>query len=272
MHEFAGFNHAVKLVSEIYLPAVSSAAFYGRSIFTTVAVYNKKPFQWEKHWRRLNENAACLDVDLSNFSREKVETSVFAVIAENNLRNGRIRLTFFDESANGIWSLQTNDKTSLLITTADFRAASDNFRLTVSPFSINSKSPLVNLKSGNYLENILALEEARRRGFDESVRLNEKGEIVSAAMANIFWINQDMIYTPPLETGALRGTTREFIIENFQVVEKKINLAELKSADEIFLTSAGIGVAEVAGFEKKIFSNFTIFNNIRNFFKIKSFD
>ncbi len=98
------------------------------------------------------------------------------------------------------------------------------------------------MKSCNYLENILALEDAKAKNFDETVRLNEKGEIVSACMANIFWKKNGAIYTPSLETGCLNGTTREFILENFKVAETKAQLKALKKADEIFLTSAGIGV------------------------------
>jgi 4-amino-4-deoxychorismate lyase len=98
------------------------------------------------------------------------------------------------------------------------------------------------VKSCNYLENILSLEDAKDRGFDEAIRLNEKGEIVSACLANLFWKKDVAIFTPSLETGCLKGTTRGFILENFTVEERKAELIELEKADEIFLTSAGIGV------------------------------
>ncbi|MGI8556448.1 MAG: aminotransferase class IV, partial [Pyrinomonadaceae bacterium] len=261
MHEFASFNHQIKTISDIYIPAVSSAVFYGQSIFTTVAVYRAKPFQWEKHWRRLNENAVRVGIDLSDFTKGEVENSANTLISKNKLQNGRVRLTFFDESANEIWSPAAKNKSSLLVTTADFRAVPDNFRLTVSPFQVNSKSPLAGVKSGNYLENILALKEAARRGFDEAIRLNEKGETVSAAMANLFWVRREIIFTPPLETGAVRGTTREFVIKNFQVVEQTATLEELKNAAEIFITSAGIGITKVGKLENKSFENVTVSNN-----------
>ncbi len=266
MHKFAGFNYQIKSVSEIHLPAVSSAAFYGQSIFTTIAVYNAKPFQWEKHWRRLRENAVRVGIDLSEFNESEVETFVRALVSANKLQNGRARLTFFDESANGIWSPATRKKPSLLITTADFRIVSDNFRLTISPFPINSKSPLAGVKSGNYLEKILALKEAARRGFDEAIRFNEQGESVSAVMANLFWVSRKTIFTPPLATGALQGTTREFVIENFQVIEKKVTLEGLKDAAEIFITSAGIGIAKVEKLENKSFESFLISNSVREFY------
>ena len=85
-----------------------------------------------------------------------------------------------------------------------------------------------------------------RAAFDEAIRLNEKDEITAACMANIFWIIDDRIYTPSLETGCLKGTTREFVLENLECLEVKENVKVLERADAIFLTSAGIGIAEIA--------------------------
>jgi branched-subunit amino acid aminotransferase/4-amino-4-deoxychorismate lyase len=266
MHKLASLNRQIKSAKEIFLPSVSSAAFYGRSVFTTLAVYNSTIFQWEKHWRRIGENASRLKIDLSDFSEVKVKESIYDLIFANDFQSGRVRVTFFDESANGLWSLGAEKKTSLLVTSADLRDVSGKLGLTVSPFLINSRSALVNMKSGNYLENILALEDCRNCGFDEAVRINEKQEIVSAIMANLFWVRGEKIYTSPLETGALQGTTREFVLENFSVVEKIITLDELYCADEIFLASAGLGIAKVKSFEKKVFCDFSVSAQVRKKF------
>ena len=255
MHRFASFNQKILSPEQIKLSAISSAALYGRGIFTTVAIYHQNPFLWSKHWRRLNENAQKIGIDLSEFSEISLKTSLFELIEANKIQNSRARITFFDESASGIWSFETNKKTSLLITTADFLETKENFHLTVSPYRINSKSPLTNIKSCNYLENILALEDAKQTGFDEAVRLNEMDEAVSASMANLFWITGEKIYTSALETGCLAGTMREFLIENFSVEEEKIDLADLMKADEIFLTSAGIGIKSAAKIDEKVFDN-----------------
>lgn len=250
MHAFASLNLKIYSPDEIKLSAISSAALYGRGIFTTVAIYNGKPFLWEKHWRRLIENAGKVGLNLSEFSEEKVKKAFTEIVVQNKSKNGRARITFFDESAISIWSFETNNKTSLLITTADFRKIKD-INLTVSPYPINSKSPLNGVKSCNYLENLIALEEAKQRSFDEAVRLNERGEIASACMANLFWIKDAKIFTPALKTGCLAGTTREFLLETPAIEEKTSTLEELNEADEIFLTSAGIGVGKVGRFEEK---------------------
>lgn len=151
--------------------------------------------------------------------------------------------------------------------TGEPRRVPESLKLTVSPFRINSQSPLAGVKSANYLENLLSLEEAKRRGFDEAVRLNEKDEVVSAATANIFWTRGGEIFTPALAAGALRGTTRDFLLENFAVCQRRAALEELKSADEIFLTSAGIGVAKVGILESRKLVGAGVFSEIQKFWK-----
>ena len=89
------------------------------------------------------------------------------------------------------------------------------------------------------------------------MRLNERGEIASAATANIFWVKDGRIYTPPIETGCLAGTMREFLMENFtieeKIISKIISIEEFLNADEIFLTSSGIGVKSVKNRDDKTF-------------------
>jgi 4-amino-4-deoxychorismate lyase len=266
MHKFLSFNFRISTASETSAPVVSDAAFYGRGIFTTLAVYHSKPFQWEKHWRRLTENAAVVGVDLSEFGEENVKNALSEIISCNNLEKGRARITFFREEASGVWQNQAKRRTGLLITTADFRHISDSLRVTVSPYRLNSKSPLVNIKSCNYLENLLVLENAGKNGFDEAIRLNENGEVVSGAMANLFWTFDNKIYTSATETGALCGTTRDFVLERFPVSEKCAALEELLNADEIFLTSAGIGVSRVESLGDRKFASLDCFARIRKLF------
>lgn len=255
MHKSVSFNLQILSAEKTYIPAISSAALYGRGVFTSLAISDSKPFLWEKHWRRLRENSAKLGIDLRNFDEEAVKNALFRLILHNNLEIGRARLTFFDESSNKIWNFDSKPATNLLITTADFQTTKNEFTLTVSPFPINSKSPLANVKSCSYMENLLALEEARKRGFDEAIRLNEKNEIVSVSMANIFWVKDGEIFTPSLETGCLAGITREFLMENFPISETNSKLDALSKADEIFLTSAGIGI-RAASFGNGMKKNF----------------
>ncbi len=242
MHRFVSFNRQIIPASDATLSAISSAAFYGRGVFTTIAIKNKEPFLWRKHWHRLNDNAGKIGIDLSEFSEETVKNALDELIENNQIENARARITLFDESASQIWQFETNRRTGLLITTADLHQTPEVLRLTVSPFLISSTSPLAGVKSCNYLENLLALEEAQKRGFTEAVRVNERGEIVGACLANIFWLKDEELFTTSLETGCLAGTTRALLLENFTVRQGTAGLNKLIEADEIFLTSAAIGI------------------------------
>lgn len=249
MHGFVSFNQRLIPTEAASIPAFSAAAFYGKGVFTTIQIGGGIILLWKKHWWRVTANAAKLRIDISNFSESSALSTFSELILKNNVMNGRVRLTFFDESASGIWLFDTGRKASLLITTADNRKISENFQLTVSPHRINTTSPLAGIKSCNYLKQSMAFEEAKARGFDEAIRLNEHGEIASACMANVFWLKDGAVFTPSLQTGCLPGTTREFILESIVCSEVEASIDELIAADDIFLTSAGIGVVQAAKFE-----------------------
>lgn len=261
MHKFLSLNGKIRQVSDAKIPAVSSAALYGRGIFTTIAIYDGKPFVWHSHERRLRDNAAQVGLDISELSFEVLRNQLFELITVNKIDNGRSRITFFESGSSEIWQFSEERKTEILITTAARREMPEaGLNLTVSPFRVNSASPLAGVKSCNYLEKLITLENARAQGFGEALCANERGEIVSAVMANIFWIKGDRIYTPPSETGALAGTTRELVIDlarmnNFEVVETIDDTENLQNADEIFLTSTGLGVCSVQSLEGKNYRN-----------------
>lgn len=242
-------NGRIRIHSDTLVIATSVAALYGKGIFTTIGIHNGKPVLWEKHWKRLETDAAKLGIDLIDFPETTVLNGLNAIVAKTVVSEGRARVTFIDESASAMWPCKSDRQTSLLIVTADPRPVPENFRLTVSPHLVNSTSPLAGVKSCNYLEHLMTYKEARRRGFDEAIRVNERGKVASAAMANVFRLKDEKLYTPGLTTGCLAGTTREFVLENLECVEAASGIVDLRNADAIFLTSAGLGVVKVAEFD-----------------------
>jgi branched-chain amino acid aminotransferase len=232
----------------------SSSKLYGRGVFSTISIINGEPFLWAKHWLRLVSNAAKLGVDISEYGEGSVLNSLSAAIEERKIGNGRVRITFADESASKIWGGDTEKKTGLSIIVGQPRQIPEQFKLTLSPHDINTTSPHVGIKSCNYLEPLMSLEEANNRGFHEAIRLNERDEVASACMANVFWLKGGKLFTPSLETGCLAGTTREFVLENLECEEVVSGIDAVGDADAIFLTSAGLGVVEVAEFEGRMFS------------------
>ena len=254
MHEFVSLDSQIIRAREAVLPAISNAALYGKGVFTTVAMYDGEPFLWEKHWYRLTENAVRLGIDFTELSESFLRNALDAIVAKNSVLNGRARITIFDTSPGVLWRIESAQNTRLLITTAEPREISNEFRLTVSPYTVNSQSPLAGAKSCNYFENVLAHNEARGCGFDEAIRLNERRGVVSACMANIFWQKDDRLFTPSLKTGCLAGTTRAFVIENLKCEEVESKLGELRDVDAVYLTSAGIGIIAVAEFDRRKFA------------------
>lgn len=265
MHSRIILNNQLLYAARARVQAVAPATLYGRGVFTTLALHDGHPFLWHEHWARLMSHADRARVDRSSLDEEETRALLSKLIEANDVREGRARITLLScAGQDGFWNLsgrRDESRTELLIMTGDAHAPSDEgLALTVSPYRINTLSPLAGIKSVNYLEHIIALEEARSRDFDEAVMLNERGEVVSTAMANIFWVKEGALHTPALTTGALAGTTRARILSlaeelGVPTVEGFGELAQLRDADEIFLTSAGLGLAIVTTFD---FHHYTV--------------
>jgi branched-subunit amino acid aminotransferase/4-amino-4-deoxychorismate lyase len=257
VHPVIYLNKSMVEATKARVAPVSSAMLYGRGVFTTLAIYNTKPFQWEKHWQRLSNHAEKLNIDLTGCTEESVGAGLQKLIAVNQVKEGRARIIFLARSGQETWKPKTTNakKTDLLIMTGDVHnVPASGLSLAVSPYRINTASPTTGIKSLNYLDRILSRDEARSRDFDEAVVLNERGEIVSATTANIFWARNGTLHTPTLSSGALAGVTRECVIEIAEkhfipLLEGVYEMNDLTEADQIFLTSSVVGVAPVTTFD-----------------------
>lgn len=267
MHSSVILNDKLVEAERARLPAISQGALYGRGVFTTLAIHRARPFLWNEHWARLTSHADRAGVDRSRVDEEETRAALMKLIEANALLEGRARITLFSNAgAEGLWKLDDagedeGQTVELLIMTADAHEPSaDSLALTVSPYRVNQLSPLAGIKTVNYLEHIIARDEARARDFHEAVMLNERCDVVSATMANIFWVKEGALHTPALSTGALAGTTRACVLAlaedlGIPVVEGVNELAQLADADEIFLTSAGLGLGIVTTFD---FHHYTV--------------
>ena len=262
MHPVIYLNKVMLEATKARVAPVSSAMLYGRGVFTTVAIYNGKPFLWSNHCRRLMGHAEKLDINLTELSESTVGDALVKLIAVNQVKNGRARVILLARSGRDVWKTKKADtrKTDLLILTGEAqKVPAAGMSLAVSPYRINTFSPLTGIRSLNYLEQVLSWEEAQAREFDEAVMLNERGEIVSATTANIFWSKDGTLHTPALSTGAVAGVTRAAVVSMAEkqfipVIEGVYELGDLTEADEIFLTSASIGVAQVTTFDFRQYS------------------
>jgi len=257
LHPVIYLNKTMVEATKARVAPVSSAMLYGRGVFTTVAVYDSKPFLWSKHWERLVNHGTKLSIEIAGLTEKSVGDALRKLIAVNQVEQGRARVILLARSGRDSSKAVTAGamKSDLIIMTdAPHKVPSTGVSLAVSPYRLSTLSPTAGIKSLNYLDHVLSWEEAQSRDFDESVMLNERGEIVSATLANIFWITNGTIHTPALSTGALAGVTREYVIDIaskhfIPVVEGVYEMPDLLEADQIFLTSSGLGIAQVTTFD-----------------------
>lgn len=262
MHPVIYLNKTMVEATKARVAPVSSAMLYGRGVFTTLAIYHSGPFLWSNHWQRLATHAKRLDIDHTGCTEKSVGDALRKLIAFNQVKEGRARVILLARSGRDIWRTKSpgTKKTDLLIMTGDSQKVSQNgLSLAVSPYRVNTFSPLTGIKSLNYLDHVLSWEEAQSRDFDEAVVLNERGEIVSATTANLFWAKNGTLHTPALSTGALAGITRDCVIEIankhfIPLLEGVYEMIDLTDADEIFLTSSSLGVAPVTTFDFRRYS------------------
>ena len=109
---------------------------------------------------------------------------------------------------------------------------------------------------GNYLNSILATQDAKQKGFDEAILLDQSGNVSEAPGENIFLVKNDELTTPPLSSSALDGITRRSVITlakdlNLKIRERKVSKKELKLSDEIFLSGTAAEITPIIKIDKK---------------------
>ena len=254
MHRHVILNRRLVEATKARLRAVSAFALYGRGVYTTVAVHKGRPFLWDAHWARLLAHAERAGVEC-DFGDNEAALLLSRLIEANEVEEGRARVHLLARPVRGRWKAGDEERVSdLLMMTADAWPVPESLALTVSPYRVNTCSPLVGVKTVNRLEQIMAWEEAKSRDFDEAVVCNERGEVACATTANLFWVKHGTVYTPALATGAVAGTTRAKVIElaaglAVPLSEGAHTLHDMAEADEVFLTSAALGVALVTTFD-----------------------
>jgi branched-chain amino acid aminotransferase len=229
----------------------------GDGLFETIRAYQGKTLFLKQHWERLLKGVALLEIPVM-FNLDKIENVILELLTKNHLtlQDARIRLTLTrGHKLNGLLPLETPEPT-LIITVASYKSDSNINNIIVSTIKRNEFSPLSNIKSLNYLDNILALQEAKRNVADEALLFNTRDHLACATTANVFMVKDNTLYTPPLKDGALPGIMRNqiFILAEalkIKIEESSINLEQLKTTDEIFLTNSLVGVRPVSCFYGK---------------------
>ncbi|MDP6542282.1 MAG: branched-chain-amino-acid transaminase [Phycisphaerales bacterium] len=228
---------------------------YGDGCFEGIRVYNGRILKLRSHVERIFESAAAIRLQ-PGYCIEEIEEAIRETVAVNDRQDGYIRLVF----TRGKGTLGLNPflcpKATVFIIAEKIKLYPDEM-YDEGMSIIVAKRPRVpiacldpQVKSLNYLNNILAKIEAIDAGVLEALMLNCDGEVAECTGDNIFIIKDGKISTPHHEAGILGGITRQFVIDEiapalgYEVVERSISLEEVRSADEVFLTGTA---AEVIG-------------------------
>ncbi|MEW6743066.1 MAG: aminotransferase class IV [Planctomycetota bacterium] len=244
---------------EATVPVLDRGFLFGDSVYEVVRTYAQRPFLFDAHLERLQASASRLGILLPG-GVESIARQVHEILDHVQ---GRLRSNPGGAAEPGDWyiriivtrgsSLPSLDPSTagpqrLVIIVRPLSAPDPEWagRGTTARIVNTRRSSRVSLdpaiKSGNYLNNIMALMEARAAGAREAIMLNAEGEVTEASTANIFLVHDGQVATPALECGILSGITRGLLLQTARhagipLHEKRLYPEDLRGADEIFLTS-----------------------------------
>ena len=229
---------------------------FGLGLFETILLYKGKPIFLDEHLARINKSITDLELKIEKLKKDEV----FQYLNNNNKNTLEYEVLKIVLSEKNRLFL----KREYTYTEKDYQRA---FSLNISKVRRNETSIFTFHKTLNYGDNILEKRKSKKMGYDEPIFLNSKNQITEGATSNIFVVVGDKIYTPKLSCGLLNGIVRQYIISNYDVIEKEIDIKFLNNADEIFLTNSLFGIMPVSNLEKKIFKSQKISKNILQNYK-----
>jgi len=254
IHRNVFHNDALLPIEKVRLSPGQAGLICGWGIFTTIRVARGEAFAYERHWRRLERDAALIRMPMP-YTPAKVRVHLNEVIRANKVTEGCARIYLVYNKV-GFWqSDEAQPDVDLIIYSAALPLFREPLRLGLRPQGRHAAAPLAGVKSISWLPNVWAVAEAAKEGFDEVVLLNERGEVAECTAANVFMVKNKKVHTPPLSSGCLEGVTRGILFEiapeaGVPIVEHTLRPEDLYSADEVFISSTNrslIGVGEIAG-------------------------
>lgn len=231
-------------------PAVfadDEAFLRGRGAFETLRVYGARTFRLENHLARLAASAARLGLPEPDFAelRGLVADALGAAGAADSV----VRLYWTPGRE------EIREPTAYVLVRAvpgdleELRAR--GLSLLSTPLGFGTPELLGGVKSTSYAVNMVAIDEAKRRGADDAVFVGEGGVVLECPTSNVWWRSGRALFTPALELGILAGVTRGVLLElapgaGYEVREGVFGLAELQAAEEAFTSSSVREVMPVA--------------------------
>lgn len=235
---------------------------YGDAIFETMRSYGGKLFRAKDHLGRLYSSLRSLKIKQPIADKE-AEHAVYELLEINGLQDARIRITISrGESEDRKMDISKSGPPTIVMTAEEYFPPPDKYyengiTVGIAESRRNSRTVLRNFKVVNYLDSILARNEAFPKGCFDTVFLNDAGYVCEGSRSNIFMVSGNKLRTPSLDCGALPGVTRKIILEisryaGLGMQEGKFILDDLKNASEVFITNSLFEVMPVVKVEDKV--------------------
>lgn len=244
---------------EARIPAVTSGLYYGAGCFETFLAENGAIFKFSEHIHRLNSGLEYLGVFGNEMIEgEKIIAQIKNLLDQNDLskKRARIRIQVSLAEKNG-YSSRGDSSTIVIIEARAVKEKSGSQNLILSETSVVSSSARpTELKLSNMLHYRQAFREAELKGVDDAVMITEKGFVAESSIANIFWMKDEVIYTPSVQCDILPGIMRNSIIDilkhklKYKLHEGRFSMDELLKADFVWLTNSVIDIVPVKKIEK----------------------
>ncbi|HEX5790062.1 MAG TPA: branched-chain-amino-acid transaminase [Luteolibacter sp.] len=247
--------------TEAKISVFDHGVLYGDGVFEGIRFYNGRIFRLEEHVRRLFDSARAIILNIP-WTQEEVCRFTCETVAANGLKDGYIRLVV----TRGEGELGLNPylcpKASMFIIASSIRLyPEEHYTKGLSIITCATRRPapaalMPQVKSLNYLNNIMAKVEAIQGGALEALMLNEQGYVAECTGDNLFIVKNGEILTPLISDGALDGITRAVIIElaeqaGIRVIERSLTRYDIFVADECFLTGTAAEVIPVVQLDRR---------------------
>ena len=268
LSKYVWFDGKFVTLDKANVPITTHAIHYGTSVFEGIRAYwngkNLYVFRLDEHVKRFRRSGQFYNISL-NFSDKIISDAIIGICEKNKIKKSCYIRPFYFIGDYGL-NLHVTEKapTNVAIFTFPFGDLFDKNGITAGvvswrKFSDMSTPPQAKM-GGNYLNSIIATQEAKRSGFDEAILLDHNGNVSEAPGENIFIVREGQLITPPLSSSALNGITRDAVIKiardlDIDVTETEIARSELTVSDEIFLTGTAAEITPIIAMDGKKIGN-----------------
>ena len=237
-------NGALVSAAEARVDPADRGLTLGDGLFETIRARGGRPLRLAAHCARLRAGAEVLDLPVP-ISDEALGRALEETLKANAVTDGVLRLTLTRGPGPRGLLPPPQPRPTLLITAAAEASSPSPIRAVIATTTRrNEHSPLSRCKCINYLDNILARQEAAKRGAEDALLLNTAGRLAGATTANLFLVIDGVVVTPPVADGALPGVMRAEVVKAAGAEERSLKPEDLASASEAFITNC-LGIRAV---------------------------